>query len=392
MTPQEIQNQSFEYKNIWFRNQCEQLRIPWTYGSDWIFISSNNVLFDSVVNIQYCDLRREIKIQFSNDIVQDAGGLLREWVHLCTRDIFDKKIEMFVKTDTQNLAYRINSNIEYIEYFIELFGLLGKIVGKSLFERIPIKACFDRTIINYILGKNNLISDIYYYDEKLYNSYIYLVNNTLKPDDYIGNFTIEKQINGKIQKFELIENGENIEINNENKLFFIEKQIQYLCVEFIKPFLESMCQEIYKVIPFEILSIFQSHELEMILNGITFINLDDWKNNTEYKGNYSSEHQVVKWFWQILSELNQQQLSRFLQFCTGCSQTPIEGFKKLESNRGDYQKFVIQQVEYDIKYPYPKSHTCFNRLELPMYQSLEDMRNNIQLILQSDFEGLFGME
>ncbi len=84
---------------------------------------------------------------------------------------------MFLMADTKFGVYKINTNAENDEYTLELFSLLGKIIGKALFERIPINCYLDKTIINYILGKNNQISDIYYYDENvlfLFPIYIYI--------------------------------------------------------------------------------------------------------------------------------------------------------------------------------------------------------------------------
>lgn len=40
---------------------------------------------------------------------------------------------------------------------------------------------------------------------------------------------------------------------------------------------------------------------------------------------------------------------------------------KLESNRGAYAKFTIISVKYEGDNSFPKAHTCFNRLELPLY-------------------------
>jgi len=30
-----------------------------------------------------------VKIQFDDEIVEDAGGVLREWMHLCIKQIFN---------------------------------------------------------------------------------------------------------------------------------------------------------------------------------------------------------------------------------------------------------------------------------------------------------------
>lgn len=42
-----------------------------------------------------------------------------------------------------------------------------------------------------------------------------------------------------------------------------------------------------------------------------------------------------------METFDQEQLGKILHFCTGSSRTPIHGFSKLESNRGNYSKFLI---------------------------------------------------
>jgi hypothetical protein len=53
---------------------------------------------------------------------------------------------------------------------------------------------------------------------------------------------------------------------------------------------------VFRIIPAEYLSVFEPHELEMILNGPHIIDLSDWKANTIYEG-FKANDQVVRWFW-----------------------------------------------------------------------------------------------
>ena len=59
------------------------------------------------------------------------------------------------------------------------------------------------------------------------------------------------------------------------------------------------------------------------------INVQDWKENTQYRGEFSESHRVIKWFWEVLGKLTQEELRKFLKFCTGMPRVPIEGFKSL---------------------------------------------------------------
>ena len=72
--------------------------------------------------------------------------------------------------------------------------------------------------------------------------------------------------------------------------------------------------------------------------------------------------------------------ARLLQFCTGSTRVPIEGFQNLQGSDGPRQ-FCIQKVgrraareaadaaQIDDGLRLPSAHTCFNRLDLPVYSS-----------------------
>ena len=130
----------------------------------------------------------------------------------------------------------------------------------------------------------------------------------------------------------------------------------------------------------------------MILNGQPFIDVEEWKNNSIYQGKYNAKHKVIKWFWDILNDLTQEQLSKFLQFCTGCSRVPIGGFSVLESNRGEISKFCIVSVNTASKGTnYIKAHTCFNRIDLPIYTNEQQLKEAIGYIINNEILG-FGID
>lgn len=130
----------------------------------------------------------------------------------------------------------------------------------------------------------------------------------------------------------------------------------------------------------------------MIINGVPFIDVQEWKENTVYKPPYAPKHKIIGWFWKVMEEFDQDQLAKVLHFCTGSSRTPIHGFKKLESNRGNYSKFLIERTDFSKKNPFPKGHTCFNRLELPEYPNLDLLRTYLTAISKSNLDGVFGLD
>jgi E3 ubiquitin-protein ligase NEDD4 len=53
------------------------------------------------------------------------------------------------------------------------------------------------------------------------------------------------------------------------------------------------------VLPLDLLPIFNEHELELLIGGITEIDMDDWTRFTDYRG-YEKTDRVIEWFWASL--------------------------------------------------------------------------------------------
>ena len=120
----------------------------------------------------------------------------------------------------------------------------------------------------------------------------------------------------------------------------------------------------------------------MILNGPRNINVADWKTFTNYRG-YSYNDQVIIWFWSVVEKYDQKKLGNLLHYCTGSTRVPILGFKYLESNRNTVHQFMIEKVPYDAKVnPYPRSYTCFNRLELPEYKTRSELEEHLDVVIE----------
>lgn len=103
--------------------------------------------------------------------------------------------------------------------------------------------------------------------------------------------------------------------------------LEYYTTTSIKDYLDVFLKGMHKVIPEQYFSIFYPEELEMIMFGIPIVSIEDWKSNTHYKGEYYKTNERIQWFWEIVEDMTQQQQAQFLQFCTGSSRVPIEGFK-----------------------------------------------------------------
>jgi len=72
--------------------------------------------------------------------------------------------------------------------------------------------------------------------------------------------------------------------------------------------------------------------------------------------NYTAETPVVRWLFEVLEEFDNSERAEFIQFVTGSSKVPVEGFKGLRGSRG-LQKFQIVKFFTNDVNRLPQAHT-----------------------------------
>ena len=78
--------------------------------------------------------------------------------------INDPKQGLFKKCDTPEISYNVDPYSAFIPDYSNKFTLLGKIMGKALFERIPLNLCLALTIYKVILEEVISFHDVKFLD------------------------------------------------------------------------------------------------------------------------------------------------------------------------------------------------------------------------------------
>jgi len=108
---------------------------------------------------------------------------------------------------------------------------------------------------------------------------------------------------------------------------------------------------------------------------------DDWTKFTDYRG-YEVNDEVIQWFWKCVRSWPPERKSRLLQFATGTSRIPVNGFKDLQGSDGP-RRFTIEKAGDPNQLP--KSHTCFNRIDLPPYKDYASLEHKLTLAVECVF-------
>lgn len=202
-----------------------------------------------------------------------------------------------------------------------MYQFFGKLVGKALLEGLLLNVRLSIPLLKHILGAPFKLSDIRLLDETVYSSLKWILSNS-NTHTLSLNFTVED--------YDLIPNGSTVSLNDGNKNLYVEKVMQYYLFDSVKTEVASIMDGVRSVIPEAMLHIFDYKELDLMLSGLPHIDVEDWRANSEVRmlgENVDKEIAVVEWFWEIVASFNQDGRSRLLQYVTGSSGVPVEGFQ-----------------------------------------------------------------
>lgn len=142
-------------------------------------------------------------------------------------------------------------------------------------------------------------------------------------------FAEETDYFGKKTVVELAPGGSSIKVTNENKRNYVNALAPHKMTNAIREQIDAFLGGFWDVVSRDLVSFFTDHELELLICGLPEIDVKDLKSNTEYHG-LTAATPVVQWFWEGVKELGAQDLAQLVQFITGTSKFPLEGFKALQ--------------------------------------------------------------
>ncbi|VDN18653.1 unnamed protein product [Gongylonema pulchrum] len=321
---------------------------------------------------------------FEGEEGQDAGGLLREWFTVITREIFNPNYALFITAPGDRVTYMINKtsyiNPEHLDYF----KFVGRIIAKAIYENKVLECYFTRAFYKHILSVPVRTQDLESEDPSFYNSLMFLLEHPIEEFGTELTFSLEIDEFGVTNMRELKENGASIPVTDENKEEYVKLVCQMKMTGSISQQLKAFLDGFYEIIPKNMISIFNEQELELLISGLPNFDIDDLYANTDYKS-YTRTSPQIQWFWRALRSFEDADRAKFLQFVTGTSKVPLQGFASLEGMNG-VQKFSIHMDSRSAD-RLPTAHTCFNQLDLPLYQSYEKLRDMLLLAVRECTEG-----
>ncbi|XP_077145769.1 E3 ubiquitin-protein ligase HACE1 isoform X4 [Ranitomeya variabilis] len=278
---------------------------------DSIFRSSCEVVFKS--NSE--KLKQGIAVRFHGE--EGMGqGVVREWFDILSSEIINPDYALFTQS-ADGTTFQPNSNSSVNPDHLNYFRFAGEILGLALYHRQLVNIYFTRSFYKHILGIPVNYQDVASIDPEYAKNLQWILDNDISDLGLELTFSVETDVFGAMEEVPLKPGGASLVVTQENKAEYVQLVTELRMTRAIQPQINGFLQGFHMFIPPSLIQLFDEFELELLLSGMPEIDVNDWIKNTEYTSGYDKDDQVIKWFWEVVQELTQEERVLLLQFATG---------------------------------------------------------------------------
>ncbi|KAJ3256240.1 hypothetical protein HK103_005603 [Boothiomyces macroporosus] len=315
------------------------------------------------------ELKKPLKVKFvgGGEEGMDQGGVQKEFFQILIEKLMDPDYGMFEYNPETRQSW-INRNS--LESSLQ-FELVGIVIGLALYNGVMVRVSFPKIMYKKLVKEEITLEDVKEAFPSLGKGLQQLLDwhDGDVSDVFMRTFEISYERFGKVEHIPLMENGQDILVTNENREKYVLLYIKHLCYTSIQDQFNSFRQGFYKVCGGQALKMCRSFELEQLIcgKGTSELDFKDLQEGAQYE-EYTSNHEIITWFWEIVHEMDLQQKQRLLEFVTASDRIPLKGLQSLV--------FVIQRNGPDTD-RLPSALTCFGRLLLPEYSSRDKLAERL---------------
>ncbi|CAH1772399.1 unnamed protein product [Owenia fusiformis] len=308
----------------------------------------------------------------------DGGGIFREFLSVLLKTGFDPNRGFFKSTSDKLLYPNCQAHL-LVDNYTKHFYFLGRMLGKALYENLMVELPFASFFLSKILSRHDNIDidNLASLDPDLYKNLLFVRNYDGDVSELGLDFTVGNDALGEMEIEELKPGGRDIAVTKDNRIEYIHLMAHYRLNKQIRPHCYAFRQGLADVVNLEWLRMFDQHELQVLTSGAQVpVDLEDLKNHTNYSGGYTSDHPVIKAFWQTVAEFSDNQKRYLLKFVTSCSRPPLLGFKDL------FPVFCIHCAGNEAD-RLPTASTCMNLLKLPEFKDAQTLKTKLLYAIES---------
>jgi E3 ubiquitin-protein ligase HUWE1 len=332
-------------------------------------VRHEHILYDSFMKLSVVPTEKfltQLSISFAGEPGVDAGGLTRQWFEEVARALFAGNFGLFGPTPNRRCSQPLAASGQLQDDHCKYFNFAGKIVARAMIESVPIDAHMTTAFLKQILGRRPTLRDLEEIDPGLYNSLLWLQQNSIGDDQPLYFSAGVDEITAR--EIELRPNGLEIQVTDENKHEYVARMVENMLHDRCRDQIAAFLDGFYSLVPLEEIKLFEPSDLDLVICGLPEINVDDLRQNCELVIPYRPDHPVIVMFFKVIRAWDKERLGKLLFFMTGSSHVPVGGFHVL---RDAGVPLTIQPGGSRDRLAVGR--TCANTLDLPEYEAEEEM-------------------
>ncbi|XP_047021067.1 uncharacterized protein LOC124631018 isoform X2 [Helicoverpa zea] len=385
------QRRDFEAKLRAFYRKLESKGYGQGPGKLKLHIRREHLLEDAFRRIMSCGKKElqkgKLCVLWDGEEGLDYGGPSREFFFLLSRELFNPYYGLFEYSANDTYTVHVSPMSAFVDNHHEWFRFSGRVLGLALVHGYLLEAWFTRALYRALLRLPPALEDVDALDAQFAASLRWLQSARCVSSLELTFAVSERLADGRVLERELRPGGRELAVTERNKKDYLERLVRWRCTRGVADQTEWLVRGFHEVVDPRLVAAFDARELELVIAGAPELDVADWRNNTEYRGGYHDAHPVIIWFWQAIDRFTNEQRLRLVQFVTGTSSIPYEGFSALRGSTGP-RRFCIER--WGRVESLPRAHTCFNRLDLPPYPTPHLLHE--KLLLAVEETNTFGIE
>jgi ubiquitin-protein ligase E3 A len=301
----------------------------------------------------------------------------REWFSVASQQLFSPDFAMFEVVADKFYWFTRNSFEAP-----EVYTALGTFMGLAVFNDNQLPIRFPRILYKKLLGLPLTLVDLSELDPSIASSVQQLIDyreGGAEVGDLDLTFAITIEEFGEHTDIPMFDGGDQVKVTNLNLDDYVAQMTQYHLHGAIAAQFGAFAEGFEKCCSHKFFKCFTPAEMDVLVSGEMNYDWKALKEGTRYRG-YNPSSPQVRWFWEVFSEFNEEKKKQLLFFVTGSDRAPIGGLKNVGMR--------IDASHNPAKLP--KSHTCFQALVLPPYNSKDELRRKLNISLENSVG--FGMK
>ncbi len=329
---------------------------------------------DSIAYKYLFAVDRVFQINYVGESGIDAGGVFREGISAMCQDLFSDHFNLFILCP--NGQHETHMNCEKFvpnpthttPLALQMFEFVGKLMACSLRAKLMLPFEFPSMVWKLLCGEELTLADLSAMDAISCQLLEALrkcdEDGIINQETFFAKYsdTLRWTYNGSdgVER-ELYKGSDSRVVTYENKDEFCDRMENARMNEFSEQ-VAAMSKGFEAVIPERVVKLFSWDQLEVLVCGNPIIDIALWKQQSSSTG---LSTRTVAWFWKVMESLSNKEQSAFIRFAWGRSRLP------------PLKEFTTKMRLTSGSGRLPVAHTCFFSVELPEYETEDEMRHGL---------------